>query len=155
VYSWNEKVLIYVYIINHQLLLYSSDTFDRRHVWYVYVSDIDTTQTCVITFNNVIFSNCYRCRRVSVVFVSIYVASTLLIKGVSGCSTHVSIWHRHMWLHWIMSLPHIIIGVDVSLSVSCPVSVSLCASQVSMSMFHWLIGWYYHWCILISWIHIP
>lgn len=41
-----EKVLIYVYIINHQLLLCSSDTFDRRHVWYVYVSDIDTTQTC-------------------------------------------------------------------------------------------------------------
>jgi len=106
---------------------------------YVYVSDIDTTQTCVITFNNVNFSNCYRYQRVSVVFMSISVASTLLIEGVSRCSTRVSI--RHMWLHWIMSLCHIIIGVDVSLYVSFPVSVSLCFTgvYVNVSLVVWMV----------------
>jgi hypothetical protein len=31
--------------------------------------------------------------------------------------------HRHLWLHWIMSLFQIIIDVDVSVSVLCLVSV--------------------------------
>jgi hypothetical protein len=47
------------------------------------------------------------------------------------CVRHVSVsvsdtdTTRHLWLQWIMTFFQIIIGVAVSMSVSCPVSMSV------------------------------
>jgi len=47
------------------------------------------------------------------------VAWTLLIEGGFRCLKHTT-RHRHLWLRWIMSFSQNFIGVDVSVSVRCP-----------------------------------
>jgi hypothetical protein len=62
-----------------------------------------------------------------------YEARILLRLGVSRCRARFSVRHRHLWLHWIMSYTHIIIGVDVSVSVSYPVSMSVLHKPQSLA----------------------
>jgi hypothetical protein len=46
-------------------------------------------------------------------------------RSLFGCQTRVGVWHRHILLHWIMSFSQIIICVDVSVSVSCLMFISV------------------------------
>jgi hypothetical protein len=89
-------------------------TYPFFHLWSIIVGLLHSP-ALIILFLSFLFM-----KQPMLIVVNIYEVRRLLRLGV-----RVDIWHRYLWLHWIILFSQIIIDVDVLLFILCPISVSI------------------------------